>query len=72
MNTDKICSALLDRLPNAIDPRVDKEWKYTHRNRKTIQATTYHANFEEIYHLPAILPSSEAAYKAYMERILKK
>ena len=67
----KNLSALIDRLPDRIDPKVDKEWKYT-QGSKPRRVPRYDLYFEEPPPVPAVLPINEAAYRAYMQRVLKR
>jgi hypothetical protein len=57
-------TALIRRLPDRIDPRKDKEWKY-HQKQQTGMNIGY-------YKEPDILPISEDAYRAYLQRKLQQ
>ncbi len=61
LNLDKVAE-FIQRLPNRIDPRKDKEWKYNKR-RGTEMNMGYHKE-------PEIVPISEDAYRAYLKRKL--
>jgi hypothetical protein len=65
----KSLSAFIEQLPDSINPEVDKEWKYTkpRRSQHTLRDRSY---LEDLYAIPAVIPVSETAYRAYMERIL--
>lgn len=67
----KALSALINRLPDSINPHTDKEWKYT-RNPRFKRVLRGNSDFEEEYHLPPVIPISEVTYQEYMKRILKK
>jgi hypothetical protein len=51
------------QLPDRIDPRKDKEWKY----RKQRQTNGYVGRYQE----PTVLPISEEAYRMYLKRKLQ-
>jgi hypothetical protein len=59
----------IGRLPDRIDPRKDREWKYQ-RRRKNRTTTTAHQSQHNgfIAKEPEILPASEEAYYAYLKR----
>jgi hypothetical protein len=54
--------AFIQKLPDRIDPRKDREWKYN-KKRQTGMSVTYHKE-------PGVLPVSEEAYRAYLKRML--
>ena len=56
---------LIQQLPDRIDPRKDREWQYNRRYRQVKSRSQYHllASTE-----PEILPVSEEAYHAYLQR----
>lgn len=57
---------LIQRLPDRIDPRKDREWQYNRRYRQVKSRMQYHllASRES-----EILPVSADAYRAYLKRI---
>lgn len=56
---------LIRQLPERIDPRKDREWRY-HRTRKTGSVTPRLSG--RATREPEILPVSEDAYRAYLKR----
>ncbi len=66
----KSLSDFIKRLPDTIDPRIDPEWKYTEKTPHRI--SRFDPYWEERYSLPAVIPVSEEAYRAYMDRVLKR
>jgi hypothetical protein len=56
-------NALIQALPERIDPRKDREWVYARASAGQEQRGPYPP--------PAVVPASGAAYRAYLQRILK-
>jgi hypothetical protein len=64
LNLDRI-RTFIQQLPDRIDPRKDKEWKYTKNNKK--RQTEMRGEYRKD---PDVLPISEEAYRAYLKRML--
>ncbi len=61
----------IQRLPGRIDPRKDREWKYTQRGKKRSASSVAELHFSGIAAKePEILPVSEEAYCEYLKRKL--
>lgn len=61
LDLDRI-RAFIRQLPDRIDPKKDREWKY-HNKRQTGMSPVYHKE-------PGVLPISAETYRAYLKRIL--
>ena len=61
LNLDRV-SQFVQRLPERIDPRKDREWEYRKNDVPDIAA--------RFYRMPNVLPKSRDAYRMYLKRIL--
>ena len=59
----------IKRLPDRVDPRKDREWKYQRRREGRTATTVYQSRHNGlIAKTPEIVPVSEEAYYAYLKR----